>query len=293
MTVRGPAEASPAAADEAADASVETATVATGQAVLPILPMSAPPAGVCRYLRAADGSHRTAAASKEHRCWAVEPPSTLPGATQQELCLGPAHTGCERYLMLQERRAAALAADQIPAALLDAPRFAPSVSVVPVAVDVRPSGREMGSEDRRRRLPSILIGTGVAVVAIVVIIALLGGGAFLGADATPTAPAIAGAASDGPTATVRPAMTPTPVATPAATVAPSAAVADPTPPSTSAPLPSFTVRRMYTVRKGDTWRSLARRFGLRPRDLRAVNPIRGQLKVGTVIVIPASQVVTD
>lgn len=295
MTVRGPAEAFRASTDEEVDAIPETATVATAPMVLPVMPMSGPGTGVCRYLRAADGSHRTMAASREHRCWAVEPPSTLPTGTQQELCLGAGHTACERYQALRDRRAIALAADQIPVQLLETPRFAPPVSTIPIAVDARPSGRDANAgEDRQRRLPTMLIGIGVILVAVVAIVALFGGGAFLGGEPTPTAPAIAGGATDGPDRTQRPTPPPTPVRTVAPTgPTPTTSVPATSVPATQAPVPSFTLRRRYTVKDGETWRTIARRFDLRPRDLRAVNPIRGQLEAGMVILIPDAPVVTD
>src|SRR6188472_4295665 len=56
------------------------------------LPMSGT---ICPYLRMADGSHRTLGASRDHRCWAVEPPDSIPSATQADLCLAVSHAGCQ------------------------------------------------------------------------------------------------------------------------------------------------------------------------------------------------------
>jgi LysM repeat protein len=50
------------------------------------------------------------------------------------------------------------------------------------------------------------------------------------------------------------------------------------------------IARTYVVKEGDTYRSLAKRFGVRPRDLRALN---GPLVVGERILIPAEPWVTD
>jgi LysM repeat protein len=293
--LRGPSDGAPDAVPHADPRTETTATVATIPVVLPAAAVAVPVIGVCRYLRAADGSHRTVAASREHRCWAVEPPSTIPSNTQQELCLLAAHTACERYQAVQARRAAALASDQIPAVLLEAPRFAPPVSTVPVAVDARAGGREVGTgEDRRWRLPTVLVGVGVALVVVVAFVALFGGGAFLGADPTPTAPAIAGGATDQPDGTPRPTVRPTPIPTTASPTSPTTSSPPATVvPVTPTPVPSFTLRRRYTVKENDTWRTVARKFGLKPRDLRAINPISGQLEPGTVILIPTGPVITD
>ena len=62
-------------------------------------PPSSPMAGsrgdwldvICPYLRAADGTWRSAVPAREHRCWAFEPVIELPGLTQQRLCLTQAH----------------------------------------------------------------------------------------------------------------------------------------------------------------------------------------------------------
>ena len=97
-------------------------------------PPSSPMAGsrgdwldvICPYLRAADGTWRSAVPAREHRCWAFEPVIELPGLTQQRLCLTQAHSGCERFLHAQERRAAALARDHIAPERVETARFGPS-----------------------------------------------------------------------------------------------------------------------------------------------------------------------
>jgi LysM repeat protein len=253
---------------------------------------------VCPYLRMADGSHRALAATRDHRCWAVEPPSTIPTATQADLCLESSHARCERYVAAQGRRAAGLASDHIPARLVDQPRFVIPVDPVPVVVDARPAGREQGPRPSvadaamRRRVPLIAAGVGAALVGVVLLAALFGG---LGGQPGPTPPlaALGGGASPSaaPTnasvATPAPTVAPTPggtspVATEGAVVVPQV---DPTP----TPYP-VEIARTYLVKEGDTYRALAKRFGVKPRDLRALN---GPLKVGERIVIPAEPWVTD
>ena len=67
---------------------------------------------ICPFLRARDGSWRSASPMREHRCWATDPPSELPVLTQQRLCLVRAHDGCERFLHARELRSAALARER-------------------------------------------------------------------------------------------------------------------------------------------------------------------------------------
>ena len=52
------------------------------------------------------------------------------------------------------------------------------------------------------------------------------------------------------------------------------------------------IRRTYLVKEGDTYRTLARRFDVKPRDIRALNG-GGALVVGERILIPAAPWVTD
>ncbi len=258
---------------------------------------------ICPYLRMAEGTHRALAATREHRCWAVEPPAAISLDTQTDLCLVAAHGRCDRYVAAQDRRAARLATDHIPSRLVTSPRFAIPVDPVPVVVDARGAGRESGAkapapgELARRRLPAIAAGIGLLLVGVIGLAALFGG---LGGQPGPTPPiaALAGSpnATPGPT---EPSATPgpTPVVTPVA-ASPEAPRAregasvvpqgDPT--AIPDPLPSIEIARTYLVKEGDTYRKLAKRFGLKPRDLRELN---GRLKVGERILVPAAPWVTD
>lgn len=259
----------------------------------------------CPYLRSADGTHRSSTASREHRCWAEGPPYVVATTTQGEVCLVAAHIRCERYVGARERRAAGLATDHVPDHLVVNPRFAIPVDTVPVVVDSRPGGRDPagsplanGGRDRRR------VGAVAAAIAALVVggigLVVLAGG--IGGQPRPTAPlaamvatsppsgqgAVAPDPTKGPASAATPAPTPDgtlPAATDAGTVLPQA---DPT--RTPGPSYPVAIRRTYLVKEGDTYRSLARRFGLKPRDLRALN---GPLKVGERILIPAEPWVTD
>lgn len=278
-----------------ADVARAVTSSATGTAVLE---PPAASASLCPYLRMADGSHRALGATREHRCWAVDPPSTLPAATQTDLCLTATFGRCERFAAARERRAAGLASDHIPSRLVTTPRFAIPVDPVPVVVDARAGARDQGpaapmtDAAMRRRLPLVAVGLGVAGVGILGLAAVLGG---LGGQPGPTPPLLAAAATGSPTDVPTTAPVATPLPTVAATSVPSAPAA--TDPAVVAPQadPSPTqypieIARMYLVKEGDTYRKLAKRFGVKPRDLRALN---GPLRVGERIAIPVGPWVTD
>jgi hypothetical protein len=299
---RSPA-AVPAIAPEPAEPDVARAVTTSGApgstATLDVLTQTGT---LCPYLRMTDGSYRAFGASRDHRCWAVEPPATIPAATQADLCLVVSHAGCQRYVAAQDKRAAGLATDHIPDRLVRRPRFVIPVDPVPVVVDAKPSGRDPGTapsvvdDAMRRRLPLIAAGVGVAIVALIGLAAIFGGTGQPG----PTPPLAAVVASGDPAAgaTAVPAATagPTQAATPGATQGGPAASAGsgvvPQGEPTAIPEPSYPVEiaRTYVVKEGDTYRSLAKRFGVRPRDLRALN---GSLVVGERILIPAEPWVTD
>jgi LysM repeat protein len=268
---------------------------------------------ICPHLRAADGTWRSAVPTREHRCWAVEPAAGLPTATQQELCLTEAHGGCERFLRSREQRTAALAEDQIEVGRLRSARFGPFVSTIPVAVESRPAGKELGgaSGGTRRRVPALLVAGGVVLVGVVALAVIFGGGRLPGVAVL--VPSQSPAVTEAPVVpqSVVPAPTAGPVSTPVATAAPTLApTAAPTaqatatapvrsqPPATPRPDPTATVRptpspeiaRRYTVKVGDTIRSIANKFGLKPRDLRAVNDIGDEVEVGQRLRIPARSI---
>gem|GEM_PF-1346862 len=259
---------------------------------------------ICPLLRAADGSWRSAVPTKEHRCWAGQPPSPLPTATQLELCLTSAHGGCERYLNNKDQRAAALAQDDIEIGRLETARFGPFVSPVPIAVDARPPRSDHGARSAagRRRVPGMIVGGGVVLVGVVALAAILGGSRLPGIAALPSATVpVTGAPGvqaspipattvDVPQPTIAPTPAPTPGPTPAASVAPGAstpaATAVPASTATPQPTPTPEIARKYTVKQGDTIKSIAIKFGLRPRDLRNVNTIGKDVVVGQRLRIP-------
>src|SRR5437763_14882571 len=54
-------------------------------------------AAVCPFLVANDGAWRSAAAAREHRCGATDPPARLPIDRQQRVRLGAGHLDCPLF----------------------------------------------------------------------------------------------------------------------------------------------------------------------------------------------------
>ena len=162
----------------------------------------------------------------------------------------------------------------------------------------------------------MLVGGGVVLVGAVALAVILGGGRLPGVAVL--APSVSPTVTDAPVARESAAPQPTavPTATPLVTVAPTPAVtparsapavtpvptarataapSDPPPPATPRPDPTATIRptpspeiaRRYTVKAGDTIKSIANKFGIKPRDLRAVNDIGDEVEVGQRLRIPA------
>jgi hypothetical protein len=210
---------------------------------------------ICPFLRARDGSWRSASPAREHRCWAVDPPAELPVLTQQRLCLVRVHDGCERFLYARELRSASLASTRVssvdtpPAGV---PSRDGSVRRATVAADAA-----RGAAAGLLRSPRLLLtGLGVVVagsLALAVLLSFGGGGSAPGRSSDPSV--------GGPSAV------------PTLEVAPSIGVDG---------------LKRYRVREGDTLRTIADRFGVSVRQLRLANDLGEppKLQVGVIIVIP-------
>jgi LysM repeat protein len=210
---------------------------------------------ICPFLRARDGSWRSASPVREHRCWAMDPPSELPVLTQQRLCLVRAHDACERFLHARELRSASLASTRVS-----------SVDTPAAGVPARGGGsrRSTVAADAARgaaagvlrspRLVAAAAAVGAVVLGVLLIVAVGGNGTERGpADGSFTS---ASSAS----------------------------------PSTGIPAsPTQDGLQRYRVREGDTLRTIADRFGVSVRQLRLANDLGEppRLEVGMVIVIPA------
>jgi LysM repeat protein len=216
-----------------------TAVVITGEDWLAV---------ICPYLRAGDGSWRSAVPNRDHRCWATDPPSELPVLTQQRLCLAREHDGCERFVHARELRTSSFARARPPT---PEPPLQADV-VVSEPVPLGPVAR-LGATPRRTMIAA---GAGGALALALLAVAV-------------AAPRQAGSA---------PSPTPsssTAAATPGATRPPRS----PRAPATD---------RRYRVKPGDTLRSIADQFGVTVREIRAVNELGTPptIEPGQVLVIP-------
>jgi hypothetical protein len=212
---------------------------------------------ICPFLRASDGSWRSAGPARDHRCWAAQPPSELPVLTQQRLCLVKSHNACERFLHARELRSAAVVRE----------RSGGQQSVVtPAPSAARAEGP--GLAGRVQGLAGVVLASPRMILAAVGV--LLGGVVLLALLA------VGGGA--GPDVTGSPALR---SSQPVQSVSPSGRPGGPSPTSSDG------VRR-YRVRAGDTLRTIADRFGVSVRQIRAINDLGDppRLQPDVVILIP-------
>jgi LysM repeat protein len=217
-------------------------------------------AAICPYLIAEDGAWRSARPTREHRCWAVEPPAPLPFAKQRRLCLTEAHRACPAYEAARERRAAELAAAGISITALAARQTRPLTRTIPVALD-RPTAitGPTAVVDAYRRLGRIGLAA-LALLALILVILARFSGSSPGPSPSPTPTVFAGGSPTGqPTAP--PTAAPT---TPPPSASPTPGTATPTP----APTPII-----YTVKRGDSLTAIAQRYGTTVQVLQDVNGI--------------------
>ena len=212
---------------------------------------------LCPYLETEKGLWRSAFASKDHRCGAVDPPALLTVEKQRALCLRPEHERCATYL-------AAAALHRRP----DAPESPSNGSLwnpartAPVVLEPR---RRIGPVPRpTTRVSQVALG-GLMVAALGTVIAarVLAPPAVPASSPSGSLPAVVATASPSPTATPTP--TPSPSPTPAPTPAP----------------------KTYKVKSGDTLSRIARRYGVTIGALREANGLTSdKIKVGQVLTIP-------
>jgi LysM repeat protein len=269
----------------ASEGTVVSAPVAHDAAAL-----AEPAAGICPYLRSADGTWRSTQPQPDHRCWAQNPPEILATLTQARLCLTADHVTCDLYGAAVSRRTQELERDHIPAERLSG-RFNPQVQPVALALDA-PVGGSGSSTDSRRVSPLLLIG--VLLVLLVVVGAgymAFGRGAATPTGSPPATPPASALAAAPPSSSAADTLAPSgaPSAAPSGgpsnqpSLGPSVA---PTAPS----LPPG-VARTYIVRAGDTIHSIARRFHLTRGRLIAANELGNPPTItpGQVLFIPFPQ----
>lgn len=222
-------------------------------------------AGLCPYLTSAGGSWRIGTPSREHRCGAVDPPASQPTDKQRRHCLSDDHVECPIFVAARDARAAMLAAGADPELVVAADqRRRPLARTAPVLLEP-PRLLDQAVRFQFERAPGqvALIALMVVAFAIVALTRLSAGGE---PAASPSAAPSQLAVAASPT------PSPTPFASPS--VGPS-----------SSPGPSF--RTTYSVKKGDTLITIAKKYGTTAAKIKTINGLKSStLHVGQVLKIP-------
>jgi LysM repeat protein len=227
---------------------------------------------VCPFLRSRDGSWSSAYASRELRCWAVEPAAQLAPPKQRQLCVTAGHGECATYIAAMRSDAHLVRSDAGGASLW------PAASPVPVALEsVRArSGLSIGVP--RTGGQALLVGLMVVALVVLVIARTTPlGGAAAGTSPAPSVSSAASAAV-GASPSVSPSPTPTATSTP-----------QPTPSATPSPTPKPTASpRTYKVRAGDTIAMIAAKFHSSVKAIVEANNIVDPRLIhpGQVLIIP-------
>jgi LysM repeat protein len=244
---------------------------------------------VCPYLATAEGQWRSAYATRDHRCGALEPPAALAISKQRELCLTPAHRACATF-QAAEARGTGGAAD-------DAGLWARTRATPLVLDPARRIGPLAGSPARTGG-QALLIGLMVLAFLVLVIARTTSPAGSAQPPPTSAASAVtAGSIAPSPLVTMAPASPASASPEPAASVMPSEEPATPSPTPAATPRPTATPRpaktpaanpRTYKVRAADTLSSIAAKFGITVRKLARANDIEDPalIRVGQVLVIP-------
>jgi len=230
---------------------------------------------VCPFLRSRDGAWSSAYASRDLRCWAVEPPAQLAAQKQRALCLAAAHTTCATFATADasDRRLGRTEADD--AALW------PAVSSVPVALEAVRTRPGINVSSPRAGGQAVLVGLMVVAFLVLVI--------------ARTNPLGSAEASPSPASSASPDASALAVASSGASMPPVASAAEspsPAPPSptvepSATPSPTAT-QRTYKVRSGDTIASIAAKFHTTVKAIVKANSIVDPRTIhpGQVLVIP-------
>jgi membrane-bound lytic murein transglycosylase D len=225
----------------------------------------------CPYLMSVGGAWRQATPSRDHRCGALDPPAPQPSDKQRRHCLSSAHVECPIYRAARAARAVALSptGDRAAVAAIDAARR-PIARTAPILLE-QPRLVEQAFRLSFDRGSGQLALVALMILAFsVVAITRLSGGAAPVASPSVEPSGIARASAS---------PSPTPRATPSPSAKPSAS-------ASATPEPSF--RGLYTVQKGDTLLSIARRFKVHTGEIRRLNNLSptAEVKPGQVLKIP-------
>jgi len=226
-------------------------------------------AATCPYLTSVGGSWRQATPSRDHRCSALEPPAPQPPEKQRRHCLSPDHLDCPIFRAARGARAAILipTGDAERVAAIDSARR-PIARTSPILLE-RPS-----LVDQAVRLP-FGRGTGqIALVGLMIVAFLVVAITRLSASAVPPGGSV------GPSQIALASPSPSPTEVPTASPSFDASASPP-----ASPPPSF--RTTYTVKKGDTLTSIARRFKTTAAAIKTLNRLTSStLHTGQVLKIP-------
>ena len=255
---------------------------------------SEPVREVCPYLLAADGGWRSAVATRDHRCTATSP-ATPPSVTKQrDLCLLPVHLGCATYQAARELEAGSRAAEPADGGLWPETRGA-VLSLEPVGGRRSALAGAPGLAGTQAFLVGLMVVAFVVLALARVTPTSLSGEppASFAADAVGS-PAAAGAsgsqASAPPTSPPTASAASSPSSVPGASAAAGPSAGPSGQPASAAPgaSPSAVAGTSYRVRSGDTLSSIAIRFGVTVKAIKAANGLGGAslIRPGQVLVIP-------
>lgn len=235
--------------------------------------------GVCPFLISASGDWRLAGPTRDHRCSAFVPLTSLSLDKQARLCLRDAHVTCATYAASVAARSqrAGMGSGE-PVERVGRWGLARTAPLIEDTGGLRGTLITMIAD--RRTWPAIPAVLLVATLLAVGISGIRGEGQAA-AIATPT-----------PTAgepTTEPTVPPSPLASDVPSSAPSAAPsAAATAPPSVAPTPQASFQ-IYTVRSGDTLSSIATKFHVTISALEKLNPNLNPrtLHVGDKVKIPS------
>lgn len=241
---------------------------------------------LCPFVGVEDRAFRVAAASPDHRCTAIVPPTPLSVDKQRRLCLTPSHRDCATFVAATGGAEAGSPQGSAAAAVTTVGDVVTRWAIGRTSPVVLDQGR-VGSS-----VPPLRIGRPSGQLALGGLLALAfaavaaaglssGGPSPAGAVASETPPSSVATTLPSPSATSSAVASPTPSAIPAKpTTSPSQ------PPTT--PKPSLGATRSYRVKTGDTLAEIAAKFGTTVTVLKELNGIADprRIQIGQVLRIP-------
>jgi len=231
---------------------------------------------VCPFLRADSGEWRSAYASRDHRCAAIQPPAPLAMAKQRSLCLTTAHQTCATYLAATE------ASERVSRTSVDGAGLWPATRSTPLVLEPARGLLAPLAGSSRSGGQALIVGLMVVAFLVLVVSRAAGPGAA-GSPAPGASGASPATASGGVVAS--PSSGPSPA--PSTSVEPSPSVR-PSATPTLAPSPTTGEATTYTVRSGDTLIGIAAKFGTTVAAITEANNITNPrlIRVGQVLIIP-------